>query len=326
MLPRGRLFEEHEIPTEGSDVLHAKMMRPKSPVVPKRLVVIPPLIGAGASQPLIIFRNLTRRGTILLSFEYRGHPHSTGLFTLDGTVIDTQYALIWAADYARAHGLPLHGFATCYGLVSLLAQFRGPGAQDLLWSLSAVSGLFRMDQTIRFGDFAPLFSRRLGVELDEAALIEGIAENVFDWNGDAFRQALLEYLGGLFPTLRVGRDFFEELQYHRVEIPQTLLQLAQARYLEGMSVPPSIPCNFFFGRHDDVLGLNVPEGRDDYRRRASAMIPHAVLHECEIDHFGIGTDHDPVIEKLADLFEEAEVRAVPLTLKEGVRSLGNVHP
>lgn len=310
--PKPRLFEEHQVPTEGRDLLHAKLMLPKPPGFAKRLVFIPPLIGAGASQPLIIFRNMTRRGAVLMSFEYRGHRRSTGTFDLDATIADTRHALDWATDYARRRGLPLHGFATCYGVIALAAQFARGGHGRRLWSLNTISGLFRLDQILRFEDFAPLFSRHLATEVSAAEVLEGIAGQAFDFGGDPFRNALREYLQGLFPELDVGRDHFEELAYERVDIPRTLLQLARARYLDGLAVPAHVPCNFFFGRNDDVLLLDAVQGREAYRRHVLSLIPHAQLHECEIDHFGRGPDHDPVIDKLSDLFEQCESRMVPM--------------
>ncbi|MHB1033310.1 MAG: alpha/beta hydrolase family protein [Pirellulales bacterium] len=308
--PKNRLLEQ-QIPIEGG-VLCAKLMAPKPPVRPQRVVFISPLVGAGAAQPLLIFRNLTRRGSILLSFEYRGHGRSTGRFELDATLSDVHHALIWAWNYANGRGLSLHGFATCYGTVSLLAQFKENGCGCLLKSLSTVSGLFRMDQILRFDDFAPIASRHLGQKLALAELVDGLAQQKFDWSGNALRYALFEYLTGLFPQLRVGHDYFEELRYERVSIPETLLQLSRARYLDGVTVPPEIPCHVFAGRNDDTLSLRTPEGREAYRKQVLSLIPHAVLHEHEFDHFGRGVEHDAVIEQLADIFEEYDTSsAVP---------------
>ncbi len=307
--PRSRSSEARSIPTAGSNTLHARLMYPKPPVCPKRLVFIPPLVGAGASQPLVIFRNLTRRGAVLMSFEYRGHPRSSGDFELDGTIEDTQYALRWASDYARAHALPLHGFATCFGVIALAAQFARGRAPAPLWSFSAVSGLFRLDHVLKLEEFAAVFARYLGGKSGEKSLLEGIRANAIDWEADAFRGALHDYLSGLFPELRVERDRFEELHYDRVSVARTLGQLVQARYLENLDVPRDVPCHFFYGRRDDVLSLHHEPGRAAYRDHVWSLVPHAVFYECEIDHFGRGPEHDPVIEKLADLFEESEARA-----------------
>jgi hypothetical protein len=202
--------------------------------------LIAPLIGAGASQALLIFRNLTRRGTTLLSFEYQGHPRSTGTFELDRTIADCRHALTWAWRYASELGVPLHGLSTCYGTVPLLAQFAGPGCGLLLKSLNAVSGLFRLDQIIRFQDFAQVLSRRTGRRYSVQSLLAEIAEGTLDCDADPFRSALREFLSGLFPELRVGWDGFEELRYDRVHLARTIVQLAQARYLDRVSVPARV--------------------------------------------------------------------------------------
>jgi len=310
------LFQEHRIPTEGSDSLHATIMLPKPPIFPKRLVLIPPLVGARASQGLILSRNLARRGSILLSFEYCGHPRSTGTFELDKTILDTQCALHWADDYARQRGLPLHALAMCYGAVALMALFRRGNERCPLWSLSTVSGLFRMDRIIRFEDFAPRFSDHVGIELDSAMQSPEISDNV-DWQGDRFRGALREYLTGIFPGLRVGHDHFEELQYDRVDVRRTLRQLSAARYLDSVTIPREVPCNVVYGRNDKVMSLDTPQGRDSYRKRASELIPHAVFHQWEVDHFAQGPDREALIDQLGDFFEESEARAVDLTDRSG---------
>jgi hypothetical protein len=309
--PNHRLFEERQIPTEGGAVLHAKLMLPKPPARPQRVVFLAPLVGAGAAQPLIIFRQFARRGCILLSFEYRGHTRSTGTFELDGTISDVHHALVWTWNYAHERGLPVHGFATCYGMIPLLAQFKKDGCGCLLKSVSAVSGLFRLDQIIRSDDFALILSRELGQEMSTATLLAGLAQGTIDCNGDAFRQALRAYLTGLFPELQVGRDCFEELPYQRVNIPQTLRQFSQARYLDGVAVPAEVPCSFFLGRNDDSLSLHTVEERESYKSHILSIVPHATLHEHEFDHFGRGADHDAVIEQLGDLFEQYDTSTVP---------------
>jgi hypothetical protein len=307
---RSQLFQEHLVPTEGGEVLHAKLMLPKPPSYPERLVFMPPLVGGGASQALILFRNLTRRGSVLMSFEYRGHAHSSGTFELDKTIVDTRCALEWACEYVRNHTLPLHGLAMCFGTVPLVAQYADGDPGYPLWSFSTVSGLLRLDQILRFEDFVPVLSRHVGNRLDRTAMLEGLIRQTLDVNGDAFRDALQEYLTGVFPELRVGRDSFEELHYDRADIARTLVQLSRARYLDEVDFPPEISCNFFAGRNDHLLGLHTEEGRAAYRDQVLSLIPHAELHEMDIDHYGRGPDHRAVIERLGDLFERCEQRMV----------------
>ena len=306
------LIEEHRIPTEGVDTLHAKAMLPRPPMRPKRLVLIPPLIGAAASSDLIVFRSLTRRGSIVLSYEYRGHPRSTGRFDLDRTVVDTRHAIRWAEGYARERELPLHAVTTCYGVVSLGAQFQSGRERHPFLSLNTVSGLFRMDQIIQFADFAPVFFRHVGIEL-ERALHSPEGNHEVDWDGARFRAAMYEFLAGLFPKLRVGHDNFEELQYGRVDMRNTILQLLNATYLDSVCIPPDLPCNVIYGRNDDVMSLHTPAGQKDYRERVSSLIPHAEIHEMDIDHFGYGPERAAMFERVGDFIETSESRAANLT-------------
>ncbi|MGD9127507.1 MAG: hypothetical protein PVH19_09030 [Planctomycetia bacterium] len=287
---------------------------------------MPPLIGASASQSLMLFRNISRRGAVLVSYEYRGHPRSTGTFELDDTLIDTRYAIRWASEYARERGLPMHAVTVCYGLVSLLAaQFKKgqankatPAELDFpspFWSINAVSGLFTLDQIIRFEDFAPLFGQKLGRELDRESFLAGIDEGIYDWSGDAFRDAMQEFLKDLFPVIDIGRDYFAELNYDRVDISKTLKQLLNADYLENIEVPPEIPCNFFFGQHDDLLQVNTLEGQERYFKIMRSVVPHAISHMADVDHNGFGPDRNPIVDGIADLCEEAEAKAVPLGIR-----------
>jgi hypothetical protein len=153
--------------------------------------------------------------------------------------------MVWAWDYANQRGLPLHGFAMCFGNISLLAQFKEHGYGSILRSITTIAGLLRLDQILRAEDFVPIFSRHLGRDLPMAEFMEGVAKQSFDWDGDEFRGALCEYIGGLFNHLRVGKDFFEQLRYDRTNIPLTIMQLANAAYLKGMHVPPEIPHDVF---------------------------------------------------------------------------------
>lgn len=311
MRSKSRLFEDRTIPTEGNETLFAKLLMPRLPMQPQRVVFFAPLVGAGAGQQLMTFRNFSRRGAIVISYEYRGHPKSTGKFELDKTIDDTHHALIWASNYANELGLPLHGFATCYGVVPLLAQFKKGGCGHLLRSISTISGLYHLNQILRIEDFAPIVSRYLGLELDASSLLAGIAEEVLDCDGHAFRQALREYLSGLMPDLRVGLDYFEELNYERVEMRQTLLQFSRGDYLDGVNVPPWIPCTVCIGLQDELLFARAPADRETYKNYVLSIVPHATVHEFEMDHYGRGPDHDSVIKCAGDAFERADTSPVP---------------
>lgn len=121
-----------------------------------------------------------------------------------------------------------------------------------------------------------------------------------------------EYLAGLFPKLRVGQDHFEELHYDRVDMRNTITQLLHNSYLDSVCIPPELPCNVIYGRNDDVMSLHIPEGREDYRKNVLSMIPHAEVHEMEIDHFGYGPERAAMFERVGDFIEKLEARAVNL--------------
>ncbi|MCD4726521.1 MAG: hypothetical protein K8R46_02595 [Pirellulales bacterium] len=292
-------------------MLFAKLLMPKLPMQPQRVVFFVPLVGAGAGQQLMTVRNFSRRGAIVISYEYRGHPQSTGKFDLDCTIADTHHALIWALNYANELGLPLHGFATCYGVVPLLAQFQKGGCGHLLRSINTTSGLYHLNQILRIEDFAPIVSRYLGRELDAPSLLAEIAEEVLDCDGHAFKQALREYLSELMPDLRIGLDYFEELNYERVKRRQALLQFSRSDYLDGVNVPPWIPCTAYIGLQDELLFARASANRETYKNYVLSVVPHATVRELEMDHYGRGPDHDPVIEYVGDDFERSDTSPVP---------------
>lgn len=308
---RIRVFEDFQIPTEDGELLHGKLMIPKPPMQAQRVVFFVPLVGAGAGQQLLTFRDFVRRGAILISFAYRGHPGSTGIFNLDRTVIDARYALDWALDFAKERGLPLHGFATCYGTVPLLAQFKEGGRGHLLKSVGTVSGLYHLNQILRIEDFSPIVSRYIGRQLDAPAMLAGVADGTLDCDSRSFREAFRDYLSGLMPELRIELDGFEELSYSRVDLRQMLLQFSRANYLDGVTIPPSVPCTAIAGRGDELLNSHTPEGREAYWNRVSSIIPHASVHFYDMDHFGRGEGHGGMIECSGNALERADARSVP---------------
>lgn len=316
---KSRLFEEHTIPTEGGNTLFAIAMMPKSP---RRVVFMPPLIGAGAAQAPLTFRNMTRRGCILLSFQYRGHPQCTGTFDLDTSVVDTRHALLWAWNFAKQRGLPLHALTQCYGTVPFLAQFAPGGCGPIVQSISLGSALVSMDQIMKIDGFVPYLARHVGEELSTEGLLNALARHRFDWRGPACREALFDYLSDMFPELNVTRHGFEELQYDRVDLERTLLQFLQARYFEGVQVPSRIPCHLFLGDRDDMLGLHTAEGREQYEIKVRKLIPHAVPHYYDIDHFGRGPGREPLIEVMADVCEESEAASDPATSSQNAPHFG----
>jgi len=233
------------------------------------------------------------------------------MFDLDCTIVDTHYALIWALEYARELGLPLHGFAMCYGAIPLLAQFKRGGYGRFMRSVSTISGLYHLNQILRVEDFAPIVSRHIGREIDAPSLLEEIAGGVLDCDGLGFKQALQEYLSKLMPDLRVELDYFEELKYERVNKRQALLQFCQSDYLDGVEVPPWMPCTAYIGHQDELLYAGGPADPESYKDYVLSVVPHASVLEFEMDHYGRGPDRDTVVQCVGDAFERFDTSPVP---------------
>jgi hypothetical protein len=191
----------------------------------------------------------------------------------------------------------------------MLAWFRGHGTGAALRTLNAVSGLFDLDHIIKVEDFLERYYRSLGgVPLDAGRFSEQVEQGTFPVEGDAYRDELRDFLHGLFPELRVSRDAFEELAFDRVDMRDTVVQFARMRPLAGVAVPGDLPCLYFYGVRDGLMGLDTPLGRLAYENRIGEIVPHAETRPMDIDHFGRGPDHGKVIEQLCDHMESHDRR------------------
>ncbi len=302
-MPVRKYFEYPKVACCGSDgSLGAVLMKP--PQGPKRLVYIVPLVGSGASQQLLLFKNLVKRGSALLSFEYRGHGASSGTFSMEKSLEDSRTVLDWAQDYAEKRNIPLHVLSTCYGNIPMLAWFRGRSAGYRVRTLNSVSGLFDLHHIIKIEEFLARYQRTQGgAVLDAGLFSERVRQGILTVDGDAYRNSLRDFLLDLFPDLRVTRDSFEDLAFDRVDMRDTVVQFAGMRPLEGVAVPEGVPCLYFYGIRDGLMGLDTPLGRLAYESRIGEIVPHAETRAMDIDHFGRGPDHGMVIEQLCDHME-----------------------
>jgi len=305
-MPVNKCIQRIKIPCPTGDLLEAVLMLP-SRDVPRRLVYIVPLVGAGASQQILRFKSMTKRGAALLSFDYRGHGMSSGAFSMRKSLEDSLTVYHWAQNYASVHGLPLHALATCYGSLVMLSWFQdGDGAQAAK-TLGSVSSLLDLHSIIRVDEFIPYYEKNGGPAFSRAGqLIEEMKRGTVDIHGKVFRLALRDYLKSLFPELRVTPDAFEDLEYSRADIQDTIIQFSTMTPLEGAVVPAKIPGLFFFGLHDTLMKLDSPEGRKNHESRIKKLAPHAEIRAAAIDHFGRGPDHDSIIQQLCDFHEEHE--------------------
>jgi hypothetical protein len=299
-----KIFDRLSITKRHGESLSAVLMRPQRGKI-KRLLYIAPLAGSGASQQILRFRTLTREGSALLSFEYQGHGKSTGTFSIEKSLEDAETVLLWARDYASKENLPLHVISTCYSTIPMLACFRNGRNILGLRSLSGVAGLFDLDTIIRIEGFLDRYFRdaRGGI-MKPADFIGRVRMGIIGLDGDLFRDAVKNYLKGLFPELNITREAFEELQYSRVDIVEAMEQISQMRPLAGVRIPGNIPGLFFYGLRDTLMGHDTPEGRVLYEARVRSIVPHATIRAVDIDHFGRGPDHEMMGHELNHFFEQ----------------------
>ncbi len=303
-MPVRKLFEYPSIACSGpGESLSAVLMKPPQGE-PLRLVYVVPLIGSGASQQLLLFKNMVKRGSALLSFEYRGHGASSGTFAMEKSLEDSRTVLCWAQHYASERGIPLHALSTCYGNIPMLAWFNGRAARLRVRTLNSVSGLFDLNHIIKVEDFLVRYQRSLGgVPLDAGRFSELVEQGAIPVEGQGYREALRQFLQAIFPELRVSREAFEALVFDRVDMRDTIVQFSRMRPLQGVAVPPDLPCLYFYGVRDELMGLDTPLGRLAYENRIGGLVPHAETRPMDIDHFGRGPDHGRVIEELCDFLE-----------------------
>lgn len=301
-----KVIEKIRINMPNGEQLASVLMVPAKEE-PKRIVYIVPLVGARAAQQVLRFKSLARRGSALLSFEYRGHGNSSGTFSMEKSLEDSRRVLSWAQEYAAARNIPLHVLTTCYGTLAMLSWFKNGYSAPGVRSLSAVSGLFDLHRIITLDDFFDRFTRRAGRErFGMTTVLADIIAGTIDTGSDVFRESLREYLKGLFPELRVSSDAFEDLGFNRVDLPESVVQFSRLQPLEGVSVPPDVPCLFYYGTSDRLMGLHTSEGRLQYESAIRVLVPHAGIFSSTIDHFGRGGDHDFVLEQLGDFHETNE--------------------
>jgi hypothetical protein len=322
-MPGKKMFEKVGITSAVGERLEALLMMPAHGG-PKRLVYIVPLMGSGAVQQILRFKSFSKRGSAILSFEYRGHGRSSGTFSLEKSLEDSKTVLQWAQEYAESKNIPLHVHATCYGNMAMLSWFKeGQQHPRGVKTLSAVSGILELNHIIKLEDFLSYYAHCNGTVFPSAAeFIADVEQGTIDVDGGHYRNALRDYLQGLFPELHVTPDAFEELEYRRVDMREMVKQFYRLRPSAGIEVPDDIPCLFFYGVNDGLLGLNRPEGRKAYEARLRAAVPRAEIRGAAVDHFGRGEDRDRILNQLCDYFEENDDRRAA---SAGVNAPGNPH-
>lgn len=295
--------EENEVfmPLPNGGHIHGTFLRAKDP---KRVVLISPLAGSDSVEQLYTFRIMTRKNCELFSFEYRGHGQSTGVFTLENSLEDTQCALDWIIQYGIERDLPVHAHSTCYGLITLLKCFENIPQDHERYrnvrSINAVSGLPSLHRVLKTSDFLERYNANGYSPVSEAEFLSLLSERDIDLQDRRFLLSLKEYLREKLPGLVVEDDHFGKLYYPRVDMHRVLSTFTRGIPLDGVALPSSIPAHFFYGIHDEILQVKTPEGLSTYKEAVHKIVPHAIIESMDMDHFGRGNHHQRVIDAVSD--------------------------
>lgn len=252
----------------GADRLSVRLVAPPGGTPDRGTVFVPPLIGGSGLQQIGYFRDLSRAGYRLATFDYRGHGKSTGRFCIRNTIEDARAAL----DVVRGeHPDPLLGVADCYGCIPLLraAQER-PDAFRALALFNPIPSLqfVASPRTLLANYFRPEGRLRLRNPLDLYGMLAATNER-------------------LFPHVDKSRDHFGILDYARADFSRALREYLFLRPLDGVVVP--VPALVGYGRTDGVLGLDEPNAERAYRKLWERHLPNLSIRALEeVDHYWTG--------------------------------------
>jgi len=250
-------------PASGRNAVHWVCLETRSA---RGLVILPPLIGAGAAYQLRTFRWLTRWGLDLLSFDYSGHGHSGGRFSLHASLADTYQVMAMGRARAREKGVPLFGVAACYG------------AGPLAWA-----------------------AQRLGEPLAKMVFINPIP--AFDIHGmwNAFRrwrqgntgaghaltgarQAFRGFADHLFPYTPKGAFGFGTLTRRRTRLLATLMEGLRFEPLRhNRPLRTNLLC--LYAKTDIVRSAAGYETDREYLRRLRQWFPASRFYSLDDSHY-----------------------------------------
>ncbi|MDD5610074.1 MAG: hypothetical protein PHH69_00830 [Candidatus Omnitrophica bacterium] len=265
------------------------------PDAPKRLLLIPPLVGATGTLAIKTFRYFFREGCILMSFDYCGHyKEIDNKFTLRGTFSDTKIVLAHAFEYAKKINIPFHVVGACYGLIPLIYVLNELSWPIEIKSMFSVSGLLNIDEILNFNDYKIYLEKKNLFFKNKEDFINFIFTNKKDFIIDKqkYMDALTEYLLKVFAELAdtISYKSFGVLEYAKTQFYETFYEFTTIN-LPEIKIPRQLPCLFFLGKQDTILNLQLKESNAEYLRKINRIAPHAKLCNIKIDHFGRGEDH-----------------------------------
>jgi len=266
-----------------------------APDLPKRIILIPPLVGARGVLEIRTFRYLLREGCNLMSFDYAGHYSGLNKkFTLESTFKDTEVALTHALEYAHETNLPLHVIGACFGLIPLLFSLNKLGWPRQVRSMFSVNGLLGINDLLNFDGYK-LYLAKKGLIFDtKLEFINYMVSNkeTFFRDKEKIIDAMTEYLLELFPELKniISSDRFGALEYSRAEFHKTFYEFMITE-LPRIIIPEDFPCLFFLGTDDTTFNFQTSNKKVSYLKKIKEMASHAKILNIRIDHFGRGKDH-----------------------------------
>lgn len=266
-----------------------------APSRPKRLLLIPSLVGATGILAIRTFRYFLREGCLLMSFDYCGHYNKiNNKFTLKGTFRDTKVALTHASEYSKKIEVPVHVAGACYGLIPLIYVLNELGWPREIKSMFSVSGLLNMHDILNFDDYKFYLKRRGLIFKDKADFVNFMSTNKSDFinNKQKYIDALTEYLLKIFTELSdiISDETFGVLEYSKAKFYETFYEFI-AFDLPEIVIPKHFPCFFFFGIQDTIIDLQAEKSKRKYMEKVKKIAPHARFCNIRIDHFGRGEDH-----------------------------------
>lgn len=227
------------------------------------IILIPPLIGGSFILFGRQFAHLVRQGYRVVSFNYRGHGDSEGLFTLRASFDD---ALQLARRLKERNPLtPLFGVGTCSGSMPLFHILtRAPG---LLSGIVFINAIYHLQQTATPFEAMGLYLKSRG--LCPPRSIGDLTAVVLD---------------RVFPEIAKSSEHFGILRYDRVDFRRVALEYLFKLGPQDFAAELT-PALCLYGTRDEMLGLTSTSQEREYRREFERRFTDVSFVAFEADHF-----------------------------------------
>jgi len=257
----------------------------------KGILLIPPLIGGSFLLFGRQFSFLVKQGYRVVSFNYRGHDKSGGLFTLSTSFSDTHEIARRLRD--DNPDLPVVGVGTCSGSMPLFHILKKE--PDLLNALILVNAIYHLQQTS-----TPINAVRLYLEDRGLRRPESIGD---------FVSVVLDRI---FPEIEKGPDRFGIMSYDRLALWRLAWEYFFFRSPNRRFVCLK-PTLCLYGLGDEMLNLGNAQMEAAYRKQLSVRFPAAEFKSFRADHFMTGIKED--IARTMQEFMDSRFRVHPSEIR-----------